>query len=314
MAVLRLTLFGTGALATWLGARLASSSSAVTLVGTWREALDVIARRGLTILGTPEAEPVAARSAHVHDDLDPAPLVLVLVKSQRTAAVAAAVARATSPTGLVLSLQNGLGNREALAAAAGAERVALGVAFLGATLVGPGAVRPGGGSRIVIERHARGDLARRVLCAAGFDVEVTDDIRPALWSKLAVNCALNPLTALRRVPNGALIEEAESRALVEAAACEVGAVAKALGIDLGADPAELAVEVARATATNRSSMLQDVDRGVPTEIEALNGALVREAERVGVATPVNRRLLDEVRRLEAERGMMPSTCGRPSSR
>jgi 2-dehydropantoate 2-reductase len=87
--------------------------------------------------------------------------------------------------------------------------------------------------------------------------------------------------------------------MLEAAAREVGAVAAALGIRLARDAAEIAVAVARRTAINRSSMLQDVERGAPTEIEALNGAVVREAERLGVAVPVNRHLLAEIRRLSA---------------
>jgi len=220
---------------------------------------------------------------------------MVLVKSHQTAAIAGAVARAVAADGLVLSLQNGLGAREILVDAAGAERVVTGVAFLGATVLGPGRVSDRGGSRIVIEECGRSAPAADALRAAGFAVPLVRDIQPTVWAKLAVNCAINPLGALRRVTNGVLLADSEVRMTLEAAAREVGAVAAALGIRLERDPAALAVEVARETEENRCSMLQDVERGAPTEIEALNGAVVREAERVGVPVPVNRQLWEALR-------------------
>ncbi len=181
----------------------------------------------------------------------------------------------------------------------------MGLAFLGSTLVGPGRARDGGGSRIVLERHPRIDPAATALGASGFEVVLEADIRPALWAKLAVNCAINPVTALRGVVNGALLDDPTALRQMESAAREVGEVARALGVRLADDPVALAARMARATARNRSSMLQDAERGAPTEIEALNGAVVREAERLGIETPVNRALVEAMRRLESERGIIP---------
>ncbi len=300
------TLIGTGALASCLGARLARSGRAVTLVGTWRDAIDVIRRSGLFVEDASGSWSVPARAVTYEEPLVPADLVLVLVKSSRTAAAAEAAARAVAPTGLILTLQNGLGNLEVLTGAARSGRVALGVAFPGATLLGPGRVRDGGGSRIVLQACGIISRAANALRDAGFDMRVEPDLAPWLWAKLAVNCAINPLTALLRVPNGALLQDAQARAMLESVAREVGAVAAARNILLARDPAELALEVARQTAFNRSSMLQDVERGVETEIEALNGAVVSEADRLGVAVPVNRRLLDEIRHLStASAGVSP---------
>jgi 2-dehydropantoate 2-reductase len=290
-------LIGTGALVTLIGARLSRAGRGVTLLGTWREAIAAINHLGLTVEDRSGRWSARARALRVDDELEAAPLVIVLVKGQQTAAIASVAGRSVAAAGLVLSLQNGLGSREVLADVVGAERTAAGVAFLGATLLGPGCVRDGGGSRIVIEDGARSPLACESLRAAGFEVTVVGDIRPAQWSKLAVNCAINPLGALRRVPNGALLEDGQTRVLLEAAAREVGVVAASLGIRLERDPAALAVEVARETGHNRCSMLQDVERSASTEIEVLNGAVVREAERLGIPVPVNRRLLDEVRAL-----------------
>ncbi len=291
-------LIGTGALASFLGARLARAGYAATMIGTWQPALEAFRRRGVIVEDGSGSWSVRTGAVRLGEQLPPAPLVLLLVKSHRTDAVACAAARALITDGLILSLQNGIGHLPLLAAAAGTDRVAAGVAFLGAMILDPGHVRDGGGSLVVLEGHRRVALAEDALRAAGFEVRIEADIAPVLWTKLAVNCAVNPLTALLRVANGELLGNPEALATLESAAREVGAVAAARGICLEVDPAELAVEVVRKTAMNRSSMLQDVERGTATEIEALNGAVVREAERLGIPVPVNRRLLEEVRGLE----------------
>jgi 2-dehydropantoate 2-reductase len=170
---------------------------------------------------------------------------------------------------------------------------------MGATVLGPGEVRLISG-RVVLERDTRGRAGAlaRLLGSAGVEAETTDALAPIAWTKLAANCAINPLTALHRVPNGFLPGDPRLRAELEGAAREVGAVAEARGIPLPGDVAQAAVDVCRATAGNRSSMLQDVERGAPTEIDALNGAVAREGRRLGVPTPVNDRLFAAVRALE----------------
>jgi 2-dehydropantoate 2-reductase len=227
--------------------------------------------------------------------------VLVLVKSPQTRVVAPLAARAVSPSGRIVTLQNGLGNREALEKEAGAGRVALGVALLGATLLAPGEVRviPG---RVVLGEEPGHEDALRVLAArlreGGLEVDRTRDVPRLVWRKLAANCAINPLTGLAGVSNGALLKDDAHREALLAVAREVGAVAAALGVDLGADPGALAAEVARTTASNRSSMLQDLERGAPTEIDAMNGAVVAEGRRRDVPTPVNESLWRRVRERE----------------
>jgi 2-dehydropantoate 2-reductase len=300
---MRIVVLGTGALGSLFAARLARAGQRhVTFAGTWREALDAVAARGLLVEENGRAWSVPLATAHRNDSLGPADVVLVLVKSARTAAVARDASVALAADGLAVTLQNGLGNREVLAAAAGADRVALGVVTLGATLLGPGHVRAVPGDVVLgAEPPTRARLERlaALLARAGFPATVEATIDRVVWRKLAVNCAINPLTALRHVPNGGLLAQPETVETMCRAAREVGSVAAALGIDLGLDPADLAQQVARTTATNRSSMFQDVERAIPTEIEALCGAVVREGERLGVPTPVNARLWREVRALEA---------------
>lgn len=301
-APVRVRVLGTGAVASLVGARLARSGAAeVTLVGTWAAALSALRSHGLTVEEPRETWTVPVAAARLGDPLGPADLVLVAIKSHRTAAVASAAAAALAPEGLVVTLQNGLGNLEILEAAAGRGRTAIGVSRLGASMVGPARVRSTGVGEILLgSHHAPADRlegAARLLTLSGTPTQICGDVDRVVWQKLVANCAINPLSALRGLANGALLRDPEARPILEAAAREVGAVAAARGIDLQADPVALTVAIAEATATNRSSMLQDQDRGFPTEIDALSGAIVAEGKRLGVPTPVNQWLWDEVRSL-----------------
>jgi 2-dehydropantoate 2-reductase len=309
---IRVLVLGTGAIGSLLAARLARAGAAeVTVAGTWAEALETIRRDGITVKDDTGRWSARVATAAL-SDVGQADFVLVLVKSPRTAAVAETAARALAPGGMIVTLQNGLGNREVLAAVAGAGRVAIGVTTLGATLLGPGRVRaaPGG---IVIGATDAGPVARLVhaLQAAGMETETMPDIGRLVWRKLAASCSINPVAALLGVANGVLVSSAEGRDRLTAAAREVGAVAAAKGIDLQEDAVALAMTVASRTAGNRCSMLQDLDRGAPTEIDALCGAIVAEGQARGVPTPVNAALWREVHEREARlRATQGSASGR----
>jgi 2-dehydropantoate 2-reductase len=309
----RVLILGTGAMASLVGARLARSRAAVaTLAGNWTDALDTIQARGVTVEENGQswsAFPATCKlaSAPVSD------IVLVLVKSIRTGNpdVGRAIGRAAKGGALVVTLQNGLGNREVLQQSAAPDQVAVGVATLGATLIGPGHVRAFPGAVFLgLLARPETDSAIRLLAdllsAAGIPTETTYDVEPLIWGKLAVNCAINPLAALTGLPNGALLRSARLRALLGRAAAEVGAVALARGHGLAEDARTRAEAVAEATAENRASMLQDIDRGVPTEIDFLNGAVIREAHRLKVSVPVNEWLWRSVRALEATRSSRTS--------
>jgi 2-dehydropantoate 2-reductase len=291
---------GTGALACYLGGRLArAGGAAVTLAGTWEAGLRALEQDGVTVEEDGATWRTRVRALPLGEVKGAADVVLVLVKSPRTAAVAPVAARAARAGGLVVTLQNGWGNREILAAAHG-DRVAAGTVVAGATLLGPGRVRAFAGEVLLGVPPAAAEGFAALLRASGLPAETTPDIDRHLWRKLAANCAINPLTALLQVPNGALLEDPRTKARLMAAAREVGAVSAARGLDLGADAGRLAVEVAERTAANRSSMLQDVSRGAPTEIDALCGAVSSEGRRLGVPTPVNDELLAAVRALSHE--------------
>ena len=315
---------GTGALACLFAARLAAVGARVTMLGTWREGLDALRGHGVCVVGADGSE--HAYEVRATDDVAEcvgARLALVLVKSWQTGRAARQLAACLATEGLALTLQNGLGNREKLAEALGdasprskaqggtspqgkaqgEERVALGVTTTGATLVGPGRVRPGGEGVISLGAHPRLSPLANLLERAGFAVEVLPGANDLLWSKLVINAAINPLTALLRVPNGELLARPSAQSLMDAAAREAAAVARALGRRLTfSDPVAAAQAVAQRTAVNHSSMFQDVQRGAPTEIDAICGAIVAAGEGCGVATPVNRTLWLLVKALIKEEG------------
>jgi 2-dehydropantoate 2-reductase len=283
-----LVIVGTGAMACLFGARL-SLLARVTLLGTWQEGLAAIQQGGIRFVNESGGEQVFDVQATQNvGQCAGARHAVVLVKSWQTPRAARQLAECLAEEGVALTLQNGLGNLECLQRQLGSERSALGVTTCGATLLGPGRVRLGGLGPTHLSQHPRLGWMADLFKAVGFEVQVAGDLRGLLWGKLAINSAINPLTALLRVANGELLADAHRIALMKAAADETRAVAEALGIDLPhADPGAAAVAVAERTAANHSSMLQDVLRGAPTEIDAICGAIVEEGARLGVATPVN---------------------------
>lgn len=295
---MRLLLFGTGALASLLGARLARDQRhAVTLAGTWDEALARIASRGIEAREPGETFVARPLSCRADGPLPDADVALVLVKAWQTPRVVAPLRRAVEQGALPFTFQNGLSAREDLVAALGRD-VGLGVVSVGALLEAPGVVRSSGPGRVLVaaagELGAAAVALARVLTEAGTPARAESDLRAALWRKLVANAAINALTALNGVRNRELLLRPELRGQMEAAAREAGAVAGALGVDLAADPVALARSVIEATADNRSSMLQDVERGGPTEVDEVNGAVVREARLLGLTAPVNERLWQAV--------------------
>jgi 2-dehydropantoate 2-reductase len=286
-------ILGTGALATLFAARLSASGVAVTMLGTWPEGLAALNSHGAELDGS--AHPVRA----TRDPADCAgmPFALVLVKAWQTERAAHQLGNCLAADGLVLTLQNGFGNAGVLTHTLGAERVATGITTLGASLAGPGTVISGGEGPVTLESHPRLPRLEAMLRRAGFQVNVVEDASVLVWGKLAVNAAINPLTALLRMHNGDLLKLPAVRHLMDALAGEAAEVAGSLGVTLPAPgPAQIARDVAQRTAQNRSSMLQDVLRGAPTEVDAINGAIVREGERLGVPTPVNRAIWYLVRK------------------
>jgi 2-dehydropantoate 2-reductase len=286
---MRVIIFGTGAMACLFGARL-SPAAQVVLLDTWAEGIETIRERGLIQDDCGELRTVPVQAEYLGSQIEPADLAIVLVKSWQTEQIAKYISYYLRPDGIAISLQNGLGNVEILG-----DRAFPGATTEGATLLGPGHVRAGGSGTTHIVAP---EWAVELLKNAGFDCRrcTPDDVEGLLWGKLSVSCGINALTALLRVPNGELLKRADAENLMIRAAQECADVAQARGIRLPfSDPAVRVKEVAEQTATNQSSMLQDILRGAPTECDAINGAVVREGRMLDVPTPVNEILWHLVR-------------------
>lgn len=286
----KILIVGTGALATLFAARLSAAGYSIIMLGTWKNGIEALRQNGARLLnvdGTEQQFKVQATGDT--RDCNGAKHVIVLVKAWQTEHVAGQLRECLAEDGLVLTLQNGLGNRETLARSLGLHRVALGSTTTGATLLGPGLARAGGEGIISMERHQAIGPIEAALKSANFNVQIVEDARSLVWGKLVVNAAINPLTALLRVTNGELLELPSARELMGRLAREVADVAGAENIKLPfEDPVEEAEEVARKTAANHSSMLQDVLRHASTEIDAICGAVVKTAQSHPIDTPVNR--------------------------
>lgn len=291
---------GTGALACLFAARLAGSGNNVVMLGSWPAGVAALRQKGVRLQGldgnTGQYPVDVLEASQPHGVFTHA---LVLVKAWQTERVADQLTDYLSEDGLALTLQNGYGNAETLAAHLGWARVALGVTTLGAMMVEPGYARHTGQGKLMIGTHPKIHEFESLLGVAGFQVEIIKDPKALLWGKLVINAAINPLTALLRVPNGELLSRPSIRKLLAETTLEAASVAARQGITLPyRDPVEAVEEVARNTSGNISSMLQDVLRGTPTEIDAINGAIIRIGQELGVSTPANHILWELVRGLD----------------
>ncbi len=251
----------------------------------------VIAR---ALAGRCDLVPIDRTRAPLRDDEPSVAAAVICVKTPGTLWAAEVAARVLAADGVALTIQNGIGNYETLVAHVGRERAAVGVVYVGAQLLPAGELKATGAGKVVLGRlagqgpRARLDELAELLAAGGMQVDVVDDPWPAVWGKLATNAAVNPLTALLGETNAALLADPAAALVADLLAREVARVATASGVPIAEDDA---VRDWRATVgvtgTNRSSMLQDVAAARPTEIDAICGAVAREAERRGIAAPLN---------------------------
>ncbi len=297
---MEILVFGAGSMGSFFGGLL-SVRQDVLLVGR-REHMEAIRAHGLRISGK------TVRLVRPRTDLKvPAnarpDLVLVATKAYDTADAMSRLRR-SARTATFLTLQNGLDNADVIARSA--SRVVAGTTSHGVTFVGPGEVRHAGIGETTIgpwKGVERDDVVRirDVFEEAGIHTRVAEDIRAELWSKLVVNASINPLAALAGVANGRLVQDADLDALLAEVCRETVRVAEASGIDLDAEALLRRTRlVARRTARNRSSMLQDLDHHRRTEIDAITGAVLRAAERGGADAPLSRALYALVRARERE--------------
>jgi len=303
---MRIGVLGAGAMGSLFAARLAGTDAAVTLLAHESEHVAAIRRDALALErpdGSRERRPVPVVTSPA--DAPAFDAVLVLVKSTDTASAADEWYEALADAA-VCTLQNGLGNAETLAARVPRERVLAGTTSHGAVVERPGLVRHAGVGETVVGRYfAPQDGTVRALAAAltdaGIETAVTDDPAGAVWRKALVNVGINAPTALARVENGALADTESGGRVLRRAVVEAARVARAEGVAVG-DPVAVARRVAERTATNRSSMRQDVEARRETEVEALYGAVVARAHDHDLPVPVTATLADLVRLAQGSSG------------
>ncbi len=294
---LSIVIMGAGAIGSLFGALLADAGYDVTLVGRHAHA-DAINRHGIRISGRTD------RIVKVRATTEPTAggIVFLTVKSYDT--IDAAKQIRINEGGVIVSLQNGLGNIERIVEVFNGDCVVGGTTSYGALFIEPGHIRHTGvGDTIVggLTENAldKASLVAGMLTDAGIKTKTVTDIKTAIWQKLVVNAGINAPTAIARIRNGDLLKTPEMKWIMNEAAMESVKVGRAAGVPLDKSLLSKVEEVAVKTAENRSSMLQDVERRKRTEIDAINGEIMRLGERYGISTPVNRALFYLVKGVES---------------
>ncbi|MDR2302226.1 MAG: 2-dehydropantoate 2-reductase [Deltaproteobacteria bacterium] len=290
-----IAVLGAGAMGSVYGAFLASQpENNVTLIDIWREHIEAINAKGLTI-NTPEGDMVVKNLTAVTSalDLKPQDLVIIFVKATVTEEAMRQAANLVGPSTIALTLQNGLGNIEKLCRVVDPKRVVGGINSYGSSMKGPGEVILRGRGETVFgeidgSQSERLSNLKKVFDKAGLPSSVTTNVQGRIWTKLISNIAINAPCAILGIKNGRLLEHPESVTLLEGAVTEAVAVGKAMGIIFETDdPIQYAKKVIDNTGENVCSMLQDIRAKRQTEIAVINGAIVEGGFKHGIPTPIN---------------------------
>ncbi len=296
---MKIAVMGAGAVGCYYGAMLARAGHSVVLIG--RPALvDAVKREGLLLESKQFTGRVPMQADTSPAAVKGAELVLFCVKSGDTESAGALIAPHLSPQASVLSMQNGVDNAARLSKVIGRHAIPV-VVYVATEMAGPGHVL----------HHGRGDLSigpsdssariAEMMTAAGLPSEVSERVFDALWTKLIINCAYNGLSAIAQLSYGELIRQPQVLETMRSLYDECVAVAQADGITLAANLWERLLDISVNMGAQRSSTAQDLARGKKSEIEHLNGYVVRRGTELGVAAPVNRAVLCAVLLLEQKR-------------
>ncbi|MFP4268577.1 MAG: ketopantoate reductase family protein [Spirochaetaceae bacterium] len=302
---MKIAILGSGAMGSLFGGMLSQHGAEVVLFDINKAHVDAVNGKGLLIeeSSTGEQTRVHPKASTDPKSVEGSDYYIVFVKSTATEQVAKNFLPHTSRDTVVITMQNGVGNEEILRGVFGEHRTAAGVTSQGATYLGPGAIRHAGSGPTYLCMSDRNNKKLEpfleVLNTSGFETHIEENIQDLIWSKLIINVGINALTALTGLHNGELLDYEDTKEIMKDLTDEAVAVAEANNITLTHEnPLETLYEVARKTEANRSSMLQDFDRGSRTEIEFINFAIVREGEKLGIPTPVNKTLARLVRTLD----------------
>ncbi len=305
---MKIAVVGAGAMGSIFGARFAQAGHETVLVDVAEPLVDAINATGVTVVRGDDETVTQVPATTDPASVGPVDIVVFFTKCYHTAAAAEGARPLVGPTTVVASLQNGWGNGDTLAAAFPPEQVVVGVTYNSGLLQGPGrVVHPAEQPTLVGSFIDDGDGASRLadaIAAAGFEASVASPVRPEIWKKLILNAATLPSAALTGMHAGALGECEDTRALVSDTTREAVAVAQALGYEIDYEERiDTILALLEKAGPSKASMLQDVEAGRRTEIDVINGAVVKAADELGVEVPINRALMQLVKGWETLRGL-----------
>jgi len=308
---MKIGIVGAGAMGGLFGGMLARAGQDVWLIDNHKERAEKINKNGLIIeesrpvrVGAPKEEVIRIKVTTDPTEVGSCELAILLVKAYDTEEATRNSLPLTGRRTVWLTLQNGISNIEKMTEILGKGRVIAGITYQGATVIETGRIRHAGYGKTAIG-ETNGKLSERVkyisdvFNQAGIDTDISDNIEGLLWGKLLVNAVINPLTAITGIRNGQLLESSYLREIMKLIVEEAARVTLRKGIRLPYQKAfEKVEEECQASRDNISSMLQDILREKRTEIDFINGAIVSEADKIDIPTPLNRALWNLVKFLE----------------
>jgi len=302
---MKIAVVGPGAIGCLCAAFLAKSKAEIWLLDKHKERAEKLNQQGIIVEGISGNWKAEVKVTADAKEIGSADLIIICVKSYHTKDAIMSVRSLVGDNSKILTLQNGFGNIEIISEVVGPEKAIGGVTNLGATLLDIGHVRHAGKGETVIGRNdgkipvEMRDI-RELFNKSGLETRISRDIKGLIWSKLIINVGINALTAITRLNNGRLVEFEGTKRILREAVTEATRIAKRKRIKLIYDDPLAKVEaVCEATATNVSSMLQDVLRKKQTEIDFINGVIVRLGQELGIPVPVNSILVDLVKTIES---------------
>ena len=302
---MKIVILGAGAMGCLFGAFLTKSKEEIWILDQNQEKAAKINLSGISIDGASGCWQAKIKATSHTQEIGKADLILICVKSFSTKQAVEQIKPLLKDDTLILTLQNGIGNIEIISEIVGEKKVIAGITHQGATLMDIGKIQHAGHGETIIgvidgktpvELRSISEIFNKV----GLETKMSRDIKSLIWSKLIINVGINALTAITRLPNGKLTQYEGTKRILRDAVTEAVRIVKRKRIKLTFDDPLAKVEtVCESTANNYSSMLQDVLRKKRTEIDFINGVIVRLGQEMGINVPTNKLLLDLVKTIES---------------
>ncbi len=302
---MKIAVVGAGAMGCLFSAYLSKSKEEIWLLDKNKETAAKLNESGISVEGINGNWQAKIKTTANVTEIGKADLIIIFVKSFNTKQAVEQIKPLLGQDTKILTLQNGMGNIEIISEIAGEDRVIAGVTNEGATLIASGKIRHCGRGETIIgtidgKTPSQMRTIREIFNKVGFETKMTRDIKSLIWSKLIINVGINALTAITRLANGKLTEFEGTKRILRDAVTEATRIAKRKRIKLIFDDPLAKVEaVCESTSSNLSSMLQDILRKKRTEIDFINGVIVRLGQELGISVPTNKLLVDLIKTIES---------------